>query len=123
MESKWQESLDLVTQKDFFEEKQLVTLRAQHQMAGCAQHVNLQRLMPRTDVHWTIRRKTVRPVDRFDKKKLLEIEEHEDLKWRQRAVNISTSPKKSRRRQQSLSETQTPNTNPKTTEPSQLARM
>ncbi|KAJ1141147.1 hypothetical protein NDU88_007482 [Pleurodeles waltl] len=52
MESKWEESLGLVTRKDFFEEKQLVTLRAQHQMAGCAQHVNLQRLMPRTDVHW-----------------------------------------------------------------------
>ncbi|KAJ1122873.1 hypothetical protein NDU88_001346 [Pleurodeles waltl] len=52
MESKWEESLGLVTRKDFFEEKQLVTLRAQHQMAGCAQHVNLQRLMPLTDVHW-----------------------------------------------------------------------
>ncbi|KAJ1092265.1 hypothetical protein NDU88_005376 [Pleurodeles waltl] len=39
-------------QKDFFEEKQLVILRAQHQAADCAKHVNLQRLMPRTDVHW-----------------------------------------------------------------------
>ncbi|KAJ1109642.1 hypothetical protein NDU88_007002 [Pleurodeles waltl] len=55
MESKWEESLGLVTRKDFLEEKQLVTLRAQHQMAGCAQHVNLQRLMPRTDVHWAVK--------------------------------------------------------------------
>ncbi|KAJ1193140.1 hypothetical protein NDU88_002445 [Pleurodeles waltl] len=46
MESKWEESLDLVTRKDFFEEKQLVTLRAQHQMAGCAQHVYRQLHMP-----------------------------------------------------------------------------
>ncbi|KAJ1095254.1 hypothetical protein NDU88_000422 [Pleurodeles waltl] len=60
MEPKWEESLDLVTRKDFFEEKQLVTLRAQHQMAGCAQHENLQRLMPRTDVHWTLRDRRAR---------------------------------------------------------------
>ncbi|KAJ1160680.1 hypothetical protein NDU88_001174 [Pleurodeles waltl] len=52
MEPKWEESLDLVTRKDFFEEKQLVTLRAQHKMAGYEQHVNLQRFMPQTDVHW-----------------------------------------------------------------------
>ncbi|KAJ1124918.1 hypothetical protein NDU88_003365 [Pleurodeles waltl] len=55
MDSKWEESLGLVNRKDFFEEKQLVTLRAQHQMGDCAQHVNLQRLMPRTDVHWACR--------------------------------------------------------------------
>ncbi|KAJ1127079.1 hypothetical protein NDU88_005485 [Pleurodeles waltl] len=33
-------------QKDFFEEKQLVILRAQHQAADCAKHVYLQQHMP-----------------------------------------------------------------------------
>ncbi|KAJ1135817.1 hypothetical protein NDU88_002247 [Pleurodeles waltl] len=55
MEPKREESFGPVTKKDFFEEKQLVILRAQHQAADCAEHVNLQRLMPRTDVHWITR--------------------------------------------------------------------
>ncbi|KAJ1117373.1 hypothetical protein NDU88_005573 [Pleurodeles waltl] len=38
--------------KDFFEEKQLVTLRPNTRWRAIAKHANLQRLMPRTDVHW-----------------------------------------------------------------------
>ncbi|KAJ1189944.1 hypothetical protein NDU88_006685 [Pleurodeles waltl] len=129
-----EESFSLVTRKDFFEEKQLVTLRAQHQMAGCAQHVNLQRLMPRTDVHWTIGRKTARPVDGSNRKRLLETKEQEGWKWHRRAVNISTLqkrahansslyPRRSTHKRQSLSETQSRSRSPKTTDPSQLASM
>ncbi|KAJ1214349.1 hypothetical protein NDU88_001968 [Pleurodeles waltl] len=39
--------------KDFFEEKQLVTLRPNTRWRAIAAHANLLRLMPRTDVHWT----------------------------------------------------------------------
>ncbi|KAJ1120197.1 hypothetical protein NDU88_008371 [Pleurodeles waltl] len=46
------EGVPLSRDSDFFEEKQLVTLRAQHQTVDYAQHVNLQRLMPRTDILW-----------------------------------------------------------------------
>ncbi|KAJ1184339.1 hypothetical protein NDU88_001147 [Pleurodeles waltl] len=38
--------------KDFFEEKQLVTLRPNTRWRAIAEHANLLRLMPRTDVHW-----------------------------------------------------------------------
>ncbi|KAJ1106500.1 hypothetical protein NDU88_003901 [Pleurodeles waltl] len=46
MEPKREESFGPVTKKDFFEEKQLVILRDQHQAADCAQHVYLQQHMP-----------------------------------------------------------------------------
>ncbi|KAJ1203394.1 hypothetical protein NDU88_007181 [Pleurodeles waltl] len=45
--------------KDFFEEKQLVTLRPNTRWRAIAEHANLLRLMPRTDVHWLSRRKAV----------------------------------------------------------------
>ncbi|KAJ1108525.1 hypothetical protein NDU88_005901 [Pleurodeles waltl] len=38
--------------KDFFEEKQLVTLRPNTRWRAIAEHANLLRLMPRTVVHW-----------------------------------------------------------------------
>ncbi|KAJ1194440.1 hypothetical protein NDU88_003729 [Pleurodeles waltl] len=48
--------------KDFFEEKQLVTLRPNTRWRAIAEHANLLRLMPRTDVHWKSFRVT-RPRD------------------------------------------------------------
>ncbi|KAJ1205051.1 hypothetical protein NDU88_000486 [Pleurodeles waltl] len=52
--------------KDFFEEKQLVTLRPNTRWRAIAEHANLLRLMPRTDVHWVIESRTNSFVEYID---------------------------------------------------------
>ncbi|KAJ1146754.1 hypothetical protein NDU88_013014 [Pleurodeles waltl] len=74
-------------QKDFFEEKQLVILRAQHQAADCAKHVNLQRLMPRTDVHWGTEPKSHKQVGDGQMPKKCQLLVQRSFYWTEEARN------------------------------------
>ncbi|KAJ1087217.1 hypothetical protein NDU88_000403 [Pleurodeles waltl] len=54
MEPKREESFGPVTKKDFFEEKQLVILRAQHQAADCGQRTVLNMCICSNICHRTV---------------------------------------------------------------------